>query len=90
MPDTVGHAGRYVYSTSTEDDALEAADVVFRIAHQLHGAIGFCDEATLSWLSRYSVPLRRLPTGLSGTLDQLRRRIDRRGLRGIFAGAGPA
>ena len=24
--------------------ALEAAEVVFRVAHQLHGAIGFCDE----------------------------------------------
>ena len=47
---------------------LEAADIVFRIAHQLHGAIGFCDETTLSWLSRYSQPLRRLPLGLSATL----------------------
>ena len=35
-------------------------------AHQLHGAIGFCDETTLSWLSRYSQPLRRLPLGLAG------------------------
>ena len=40
--------------------ALEAADVVFRVAHQLHGAIGFCDETTLSWVSRVSVPIRRL------------------------------
>ena len=24
--------------------AVEAAEVVFRITHQLHGAIGFCDE----------------------------------------------
>ena len=47
--------------------ALEAADIVFRVAHQLHGAIGFCDETALSWLSRHSVPLRRLPFGLSAT-----------------------
>ena len=46
--------------------AIEAADVVFRVAHQLHGAIGFCDETMLSWLSRYSQPLRRLPLGLVG------------------------
>ena len=46
--------------------AIEAAETVFRVAHQLHGAIGFCDETTLSWLSRYSQPLRRLPFGLSG------------------------
>ena len=45
--------------------AIEAAEVVFRVCHQLHGAVGFCDETTLSWLSRYSQPLRRLPLGLS-------------------------
>ena len=41
--------------------AIEAAEVVFRVCHQLHGAMGFCDETTLSWVSRYSQPLRRLP-----------------------------
>ena len=51
--------------------AIEAAEVVFRVCHQLHGAIGFCDETTLSWLSRYSQPLRRLPLGLSATRDRL-------------------
>jgi hypothetical protein len=64
--------------------AIEAADVVFRVAHQLHGAIGFCDETTLSWLSRHSQPLRRLPLGLSGTRDRLTERIGRRGLSGLF------
>ncbi|MDL4816442.1 acyl-CoA dehydrogenase family protein [Actinomadura opuntiae] len=64
--------------------AVEAADVVFRVAHQLHGATGFCDEAFLSWLSRYSQPLRRLPLGLSGTRDRLTRRLGRRGLTGPF------
>ena len=65
--------------------AVEAAEVVFRVCHQLHGAVGFCDETTLSWLSRYSQPLRRLPFGPSGTRDQLTRRIGRRGLTGLFA-----
>ena len=36
--------------------AVEAAEVVFRITHQLHGAIGYCDETPLSWLSRASQP----------------------------------
>ena len=36
--------------------AIEAAEIVFRVCHQLHGAVGFCDETTLSWLSRYSQP----------------------------------
>ena len=65
--------------------ALEAAEVVFRVTHQLHGAVGFCDETTLSWLSRYSQPLRRLPFGLSATRDVLTRRIGRTGLTGLFS-----
>lgn len=65
--------------------AIEAADTVFRVTHQLHGAIGFCDETTLSWLSRYSTPLRRLPLGLSSTRDELTRRLGRRGLSGLFS-----
>ena len=64
--------------------ALEAAEVVFRVCHQLHGAVGFCDETTLSWLSRYSQPLRRLPLGLSATRDQLTRTVGRRGLTGLY------
>ncbi|KMO67701.1 MAG: acyl-CoA dehydrogenase [Mycolicibacterium rufum] len=64
---------------------LEAADVVFRVCHQLHGAVGFCDETTLSWLSRYSQPLRRLPFGLSGTRDHLTRAAGHHGLAGLFA-----
>jgi 3-oxo-4-pregnene-20-carboxyl-CoA dehydrogenase alpha subunit len=64
--------------------AIEAADVVFRVAHQLHGAIGFCDEAQLSWLSRYSQPLRRLPLGLSATRAALVTAIGRHGLTGLF------
>jgi hypothetical protein len=70
--------------------ALEASDVVFRIAHQLHGAIGFCDETTLSWLSRYSQPLRRLPLGHAGTLEELTSRAGRYGLTGLFSGARSA
>jgi acyl-CoA dehydrogenase-like protein len=65
--------------------ALEAAEVVFRVCHQLHGAVGFCDETTLSWLSRYSQPLRRLPMGLSATRDELTGRAGTRGLTGLYA-----
>lgn len=65
--------------------AIEAAEVVFRVCHQLHGAVGFCDETTLSWLSRHSQPLRRLPLGLSATRDHLTRRLGRRGLTGLFS-----
>ncbi|BBZ36118.1 acyl-CoA dehydrogenase family protein [Mycolicibacterium confluentis] len=65
--------------------AIEAAEVVFRVCHQLHGAVGFCDETTLSWLSRYSQPLRRLPFGLSATRDLLTGRVDGRGLSGLYS-----
>jgi hypothetical protein len=64
--------------------AIEAAEIVFRVCHQLHGAVGFCDETTLSWLSRYSQPLRRLPLGLSATRDILTGRVGGRGLTGLF------
>ena len=65
--------------------ALEAAEVTFRVAHQVHGAIGFCDELPLSWLSRYSQPLRRLPLGLSATRAALASGLGRRGLTGLFS-----
>ncbi|MFW0796699.1 acyl-CoA dehydrogenase family protein [Gordonia sp. CPCC 205515] len=67
--------------------AIEAAEQVFRVAHQLHGASGFCDETTLSWLSRYSIPLRRLPFGLSETEAVLTDRVGRVGLDVSFTGS---
>jgi alkylation response protein AidB-like acyl-CoA dehydrogenase len=82
---------RYTLWSRNTDDALalrmaaiEAAEVVFRVCHQLHGAVGFCDETTVSWLSRYSQPLRRLPYGLSATRTHLARRLGRRGLTGLY------
>ncbi len=59
--------------------SLEAAETTFRIAHQLHGAIGFCDESDLSWLSRHSQALRRLPCGRSQTEAELVRLIGQTG-----------
>jgi hypothetical protein len=59
--------------------SLEAAETTFRIAHQLHGAIGFCDESDLSWLSRHSQALRRLPFGRSQTEAALVRLIAQTG-----------
>jgi 3-oxo-4-pregnene-20-carboxyl-CoA dehydrogenase alpha subunit len=64
--------------------ALEAADAVFRASHQLHGAMGFCDESALSWISRYSQPLRQFPWGAAGTLDHLSRLAGRSGIAGLF------
>jgi hypothetical protein len=65
--------------------AIEASDLVFRISHQLFGAIGFCDETPISWVSRASVPLRRLPFGLADARAQLVASLGTRGLTGIFS-----
>jgi hypothetical protein len=69
--------------------ALEAADVVFRIGHQLHGATGFADETDFSWLSRYSQPLRRLPWGRSRTEAELLALITCTPFSGPFAMTEP-
>lgn len=64
--------------------AVEAADTVLRVAHQLHGATGFCDETTVSWVSRYSIPLRRYPYGRGALADRLARVMGQRGLSGPY------
>lgn len=66
--------------------ALDAARVVLRVAHQVHGASGFCDDTTISWVSRASDPIRRLPFGSSATLAALTALVGRRGLTGLFTG----
>jgi hypothetical protein len=68
--------------------ALESAHGVLRTCHQLHGAIGFCDEHDLSILSRHSQPLLRLSAGLEATTEQLMAAIDHTGFDSLFdAGA---
>jgi acyl-CoA dehydrogenase len=43
--------------------AAETARQVLRAAHQLLGALGFCDESDVSVLDRHTQPLIRLPVG---------------------------
>jgi 3-oxo-4-pregnene-20-carboxyl-CoA dehydrogenase alpha subunit len=80
-----GQASANVDALAFRLGVLEAANVVFRVAHQLHGAIGFCDETVLSWVSRASAPIRHLPFGVSGTTAELTQRLGRRGLPGLFS-----
>ncbi|MEV0685275.1 acyl-CoA dehydrogenase family protein [Nocardia sp. NPDC050378] len=65
--------------------SLESADIVMRGAHQLHGAMGFCDETDVSWLSRVSQAVRRLPAGRSQTVELLTRRTLETGFEGLFS-----
>ena len=85
-----GHPGAVHDALALRLAAIEAAEVVFRVGHQLHGASGFCDETTISWLSRYSQPLRRLPLGRSATQALLADRLGRAGLAGLFGPNPPA
>jgi hypothetical protein len=43
--------------------ALQAAELVLRAGHQLHGAMGFADETNMSQYSRHTQGYRRLPEG---------------------------
>lgn len=67
---------------------LESSHTVLRIAHQLHGAIGFCDEHDLSWLSRLSHGIRRLPMGQSQTEAALLALVTEHGFTTVVARSG--
>ncbi len=43
--------------------AVDTGRQVLRTAHQLLGALGFCDESDISVLDRHTQPLIRLPSG---------------------------
>jgi Acyl-CoA dehydrogenase, C-terminal domain len=79
---------RLVDALALRAQALESAQAVLRTCHQLHGAIGFCDEHDLSILSRHAQPLLRLSAGLEATTEQLMAAIDHTGFDSLFdAGA---
>lgn len=80
-----GRSGAWTDVVALRLAALEGAEDVFRVCHQLHGASGFCDETPISWLSRHSQPLRRLPWGLSRTEEILVEQLERAPLDGPFA-----
>lgn len=56
-----------------------AASVVLRGAHQLHGAMGFTDEVDVSWLSRASQTVLRIPEDTQRTLGLLLSSVERVG-----------
>jgi Acyl-CoA dehydrogenase, C-terminal domain len=79
---------RLVDALALRAQALESAQAVLRTCHQLHGAIGFCDEHDLSILSRHAQPLLRLSPGLEATTEQLMAAIDNTGFDSLYdAGA---
>lgn len=64
-------AGALVDALGLRVAALDAAETVLRGAHQLHGAMGFTNEVNVSWLSRASQSVRRLPEDRQRSLATL-------------------
>jgi Acyl-CoA dehydrogenase, C-terminal domain len=75
---------RSVDALALRVQALEAAQAVLRTCHQLHGAVGFCDEHDLSVLSRHVQPQLRLGGGLEATTEHLMAAIDHTGFDSLF------
>jgi 3-oxo-4-pregnene-20-carboxyl-CoA dehydrogenase alpha subunit len=69
--------------------AVEVAQQVLRVAQQLHGASGMCDEYDISMLVRHAQPALRLPTDSEGMSEALFSAIQDQGFDGLFA-HGPA
>ncbi len=80
--DETGEAA-IVDALSLRAASIEAAGIVFRGAHQLHGAMGFTSEVDISWLSRASQAVRRLPESESQTRGMLARLIAQNGYAGV-------
>ncbi len=69
---------------------LKAADTarqVLRTAHQLLGALGFCDESDISVLDRHTQPLIRLPLGAEALALRLIPDVRDGHLETLFTGA---
>ncbi len=72
---------------------LKAADTarqVLRTAHQLLGALGFCDESDVSVLDRHTQPLIRLPLGPEALALRLIPRVRDGSFETLFSGRVPA
>ncbi|OBK28311.1 acyl-CoA dehydrogenase [Mycobacterium asiaticum] len=66
--------------------AAETARQMLRTAHQLLGALGFCDESDVSVLDRHTQPLIRLPLGPEGLALRLIPEVRSGHLETLFSG----
>jgi hypothetical protein len=66
--------------------AGETARLVLRTAHQLLGALGFCDESDVSVLDRHTQPLIRLPVSTEVLAMRLLPGIRDGGFETLFSG----
>jgi pimeloyl-ACP methyl ester carboxylesterase len=63
---------------------IEAANCVLSNSHQVHGAIGLCEEHDLAVIDRHLQPLLRRPGGVAATSRILRDEVVAHGFEGIF------
>jgi hypothetical protein len=65
--------------------ALDVTQSVLRLAQQLHGAAGLCDEYDISLLVRHTQPAMRLPSDAEHMVNLLSRTIRSDGFDSLFA-----
>ena len=70
---------------ATRLHAVDVAQPVLRLAQQLHGASGFCDEYDISVLVRHVQPALRLPLDSEGMSEVVFQAIQAHGFESIFA-----
>jgi len=68
---TAAPAARWADAVALRLHAADVAHDVLRCAHQLLGAIGFCDEHDVSVIDRHLQPALRLPYSAEGLADAL-------------------
>jgi alkylation response protein AidB-like acyl-CoA dehydrogenase len=81
------NASPLVEALSLRAHALDCGQRVLRTAHQLHGAIGFCDEHDLSVINRHIQPHLRLPEPIDVVCERLLGEIEVSGYDSLFSSA---
>jgi hypothetical protein len=85
---SVDAPGHLVDALALRVHALETSVAALRACHQLHGAIGLCQEHDLSVLNRHAQAALRLPMGLEDTTEHLLAAIATSGFDSLFAPVG--
>lgn len=86
LPTAIRSADALVLRLKASDTARQ----VLRTAHQLLGALGFCDESDISVLDRHTQPLIRLPLGSEALALRLIPGVPDGSLETLFSGPVPA
>jgi Acyl-CoA dehydrogenase, C-terminal domain len=89
-PDSTAEQVRTADALVLRLKAADTARQVLRTAHQLLGALGFCDESDVSVLDRHTQPLIRLPLSAEALSMRLIPDVRDGHLETLFSGPVPA